>query len=158
MAADIQQRQEAVLMHRMQFWGSPTGANQTSWAYKGQPWTVRRPDDGKPAVVRSVRCDVCKASLEYWVHSVARTRRRQLRWRVLAWTGLVLVIAGLASFFFVDTDRLSQAVIPPALIIGGGTIGMGFGLRAVNESGITGNFASWAAPTKHAVTMAGFLG
>ena len=55
MAPKLSQRDHVVVAHRIYFWGRPTSGNQVYWEYEGQqPWTLRRPDDGKRAVVSSV--------------------------------------------------------------------------------------------------------
>jgi hypothetical protein len=66
----IEQRQQAMVGHRMNFWGRPSGMNTVSWHYKTQSWLVKRPDHGEPPLPRSVRCEVCKKSLPYFVHNV----------------------------------------------------------------------------------------
>jgi hypothetical protein len=95
MAPLIEQTQQALVGHRMNFWAWPSSGNTGSWRYKSQSWMVKRPDDGQPASPRSIRCEVCEKSLTYFVHSVQATEGRQKRWRTITYGGLAFFVVGL---------------------------------------------------------------
>jgi len=98
MAPRIEQRQQALVSHRTNFWGRPSAASTASWRYRTQSWVVKRPDDGQPAFRRSVRCKVCKKSLTYSVHSAQAARARQKRWRTITYVSLTFFVVGLLGF------------------------------------------------------------
>jgi hypothetical protein len=82
MAPTIEQRQQALVAHRVNFFGTPTSGNTVSWKYQGQPWPVNRPDDGEAPLQRIIRCKECMKALTYSVLSVeaALARQRRRRW------------------------------------------------------------------------------
>jgi hypothetical protein len=152
MALSIKQRQKAVLAHRMRFWGQLSNENTVSWRYEGRPWLLRRPADGEPPARRTVQCDVCTAVLEYRIHSVLDTRRRQARWRTLAYSGVAVLLVGIAGFFFVDSGSARFAV-PLVAVFLGVSLGWVCGLAAAGECGVTGHGTSWPGATKHSMTL-----
>ncbi len=149
MPLDVAQRQQATVSHRMNFWGRPNGASTVSWKYQGVPWEVVRPDDGQPAARRSVGCPVCDKELTFTVHSVAATRRRQARWRMAAWGGVVLIISIVAA--------MVAGAAPWGLLALPFAAGLAWnlGTAAAEEVGVTGhgNGVPWSV-TKHAVALA----
>jgi hypothetical protein len=155
MAPLIEQRQQAMVGHRMNFWGTPSGANTVSWRYKGQSWVLNRPDDGEPPLRRSVRCEVCKKSLPYLVHSVETGLRRQARWRTWTYGALTLFVLGLLGLvltFVIGGGPVRVSIAATALVVGF-VAAWCLGLAAAHETGVTGNFNSWPGATKHAVTL-----
>lgn len=155
MAPLVEQRQQAQIAHRMNFWGGPFGRNSPSWRYQGQSWVVTRPDDGQPALRRSVRCEVCKKSLTYSVHSAQAAKGRQRRWRTINLGGRAFFVGGLLGFIlFLVVDAgpiLTDVAI--AASVGGFVVASCIGQVAAHETGITGNFNSWPMAAKHAVTL-----
>lgn len=155
MAPLIEQTQQALVGHRMNFWARPSSGNTGSWRYKSQSWMVKRPDDGQPASRRSIRCEVCEKSLTYFVHSVQATEGRQKRWRTITYGGLAFFVVGLLGFILL------------LVVGGGGPISTGIGILAAagfgtvvcfggsgaEETGITGHLNSWPVVSKHAVTL-----
>ncbi|MEO3754986.1 hypothetical protein [Streptomyces sp. B6B3] len=133
----------------MNFWGRPTGSSTVSWKYQGSPWEVVRPDDGQPATRHAVRCRVCDKELTFTAHSVAATRRRQARWRVGAWGGLVLTVATLVA---VVTGSAPWALLALPFAV---ALAWNLGTAAAEEVGVTGhgNGVPWSMP-KHAITLA----
>jgi hypothetical protein len=155
MAPLIEQRQQARFSHRTNFWGRPSAGNTVSWRYKDQSWVVKRPDDGQPALRRSVRCEVCKKSLTYVVHSARAARGRQKRWRTITYGGLAFFVVGLLGFILllvVDGGPIWTGIATSASV-GGFVAASLFGRVAAEETGITGNFNSWPVASKHAVTL-----
>lgn len=102
MPIEVEKEQQAIVSHRMNFFGRPSPPNSISWQYKGLPCLLERPDDGQAPVEHTVRCGVCEKTLTYTVHSVATTRRRQARWRACAYAGLIVLIGGVASVFIIS--------------------------------------------------------
>jgi hypothetical protein len=151
MAPLIEQRQPARLAHRMNFWGRPSAGGTISWRYQGQTWVVERPDDGQPALRRSVVCEVCDTSLTYLVHSVQAARDRQRRWRIITYVGAALILPGFLGFSFLDNGLIS-GIAAVALVVGIMSA-FCFGQVAAKETGISGNLNSWPGATKHAVTL-----
>ncbi|MER5472776.1 hypothetical protein [Streptomyces sp. NPDC002685] len=90
---------EGIVSHRMNFWGHPAGPSTVAWDYEGMPWEMVRPADGLPAARRSVRCGVSGKELNFTVHSVTGTARRQVRLQALAWGGLGTLVAGVVVLF-----------------------------------------------------------
>ncbi|GAB2802593.1 hypothetical protein GCM10027176_03960 [Actinoallomurus bryophytorum] len=155
MAPRIEQRQQALVSHRTNFWGRPSAASTASWRYRAQPRVVKRPDDGQPAFQRSVRCKVCKKSLTYSVHSAQAARARQKRWRTITYVSLAIFVVGLLGFILL-------------LVLGGGPVLTGIAIAAsaggfvavtcigqvaAEETGVTGHFNSWPVISKHAVAL-----
>jgi hypothetical protein len=155
MAPLIEQRQQAMVGHRMNFWGRPSGMNTVSWHYKTQSWLVKRPDDGEPPLPRSARCEVCKKSLPYFVHSVEDGLGRQARWRAWVYGGLALFVLGLIGLvliFVTGGGPVRVAIVASAVVVGFVTIWC-VGMTAAAETGVTGNFNSWPGATMHKVTL-----
>jgi hypothetical protein len=155
MAPLIEQRQQGMVSHRMHFWGRPSGMNTVSWQYKSQSWLVKRPDDGEPTLLRQVRCEVCKKSLTYYVHSVEAALDRQARWRACVYAGLALFVLGLIGLvliFLTGGGPVRVALVASATVVGFVATWC-FGLTAAGETGVTGNFNSWPGATKHTVTL-----
>jgi hypothetical protein len=155
MAPLIEQRQQALVSHRVNFWGRPSAGNTVSWQYQGQSWLVKRPDDGEPTLLRLVRCEVCKKSLTYYVHSVEAALGRQARWRACAYGGLALFLLGLLGLvltFVLGDSPVRIAVSASAMVVGFVALWT-FGQAAAEETGVTGHFNSWPGATKHAVTL-----
>ena len=100
MAPRIEQRQQAQVAHRLNFWGTPSAGNTVSWKYQGQAWLVKRPDDGDLPLERIVQCKECKKTLTYSVLSVKAALARQRRWRICAYSGLALLVPGLLGLIF----------------------------------------------------------
>ncbi|MFI0371538.1 hypothetical protein ACH35V_27040 [Actinomadura sp. 1N219] len=146
----IDRDQKIVFAHRTNFVGKPTGPSTASWDYKGEEHVIVRPDDGQPAKTWQVKCKECGKSLEFTVHGVAATRRRQARWRAIAWTGLAVLIAAVAGCFVIGGAAL--AVLIPAAIIGSAT-GYYVGGIASDEMGIRGHGAGMPIVAKHSVTL-----
>ncbi|TDD26712.1 hypothetical protein E1287_36035 [Actinomadura sp. KC06] len=146
----IDRDQKIVFAHRTNFVGKPTGPSTVSWDYKGDEHVIVRPDDGQPAKPWQVKCKECRKNLEFTVHSVAATRRRQARWRAIAWTGLAVLIASVAGCVVIGGAAL--AVLIPAAIVGAAT-GYYVGGIAADEMGITGNGAGMPIVAKHSVTL-----
>jgi hypothetical protein len=152
MAPLIEQGQQALVSHRMNFWGRPSAGHTISWRYQGQSWVVERPDDGQPALRRSVACEVCKKSLTYLVHSAQAARGRQKRWRTITYGALAFFVVGLLGFIFVDGGPIWTGIAISASV-GGFVAASCFGRLAAEETGITGHFNSWPVVSKHAVTL-----
>lgn len=150
-APTIEQRQQALVAHRLNFWGTPTSGNTVSWDYQGQPWLVKRPDDGDLPLERIVRCKECKKTLTYSVLSVEAALARQRRWRVCAYSGLALLVAGVLGLIFLHGAGTAWLVISLVAAAVGFVSGWCFGLTATEETGITGHFNSWPGATKHSV-------
>jgi hypothetical protein len=155
MAPLIEQRQQARFAHRTNFWGPPSVGNTVSWRYQSQSWLVKRPDDGQPALRRSVRCGVCKKSLTYSVHSAQAARARQKRWRTITYGGLAFFVVGLLGFvlLLVADGGPVWSGIATAALAGGIVAAICFGQVAAEETGVTGHFNSWPVVSKHAVTL-----
>jgi hypothetical protein len=155
MAPRIEQRQRALVSHRMNFWGRPSAAGTVSWRYRPQSWVVKRPDDGRPAFRRSVRCEVCKKSLTYSVHSAQAARARQKRWRTITYVGLACFVVGLLGFILLLVAGGGPVLtgIAIAASAGGIVAAICFGQVAAEETGVTGHFNSWPVVSKHAVTL-----
>jgi hypothetical protein len=136
----VAREQQATVSHRMNFWGRPSGPNSVSWRYKGVPWEVERPDDGQPAVRSSTRCGVCDRELTFTVHSVAATRRRQARWRAVAWVGLVMFLAGAVVLFSsFESDDPVRIVTSTVAFFLGAVIGWVAASAAGEEVGVAGH-------------------
>lgn len=146
----VDYRQQVVLSHRENFIGKPTGPSTVSWDYKGKAHLIKRPDDGHPPKEWRIRCDTCRKQLEFTVHSVQGTRRRQGTWRAVAWTGLALLVASLIGIF-----AIGGAAVP--FLIGtavlGAAIGFYIGGIAADEMGITGHGAGMPIVAKHDVRL-----
>lgn len=153
MAPKIEQRQHALVSHRMNFWGSPTSANTVTWHYQGQEWLVKRPDDGDLPLQRIVRCKECKKTLTYHVLSVEAALRRQRRWRICAYSALVLLVAGVLGLIFLHSAGTAWLVISISAAVLGFVSGWCFGLTAAEETGVTGHMASWPGATKHSIAI-----
>ncbi|MFF3753392.1 hypothetical protein ACFYYH_23460 [Streptomyces sp. NPDC002018] len=153
MAQRIDQRQQAVVSHRMTFWGSPSGNGAASWEYTGQKWVVKRPDDGNPPFQRTVRCEECGKALSYAVHSVGTTRRRRFRRLLGAYAGLAVLLGSLAGFLTLGDAGTARTVGTVAAFFLGAVLGWVCGLAAAEEKGVTGHFVGWPGPTKHDVTL-----
>lgn len=152
MAPSIEKRQQAQFSHRMNFWGRPGAApNTISWKYQGQPWLIKRPDDGELPEQRSIRCKECKKTLTYSVHSVKAALGRQRRWRMCAYTGFALLAVGALGLIFFHSKGTAWIVVSAVLLVGGFVSGCAFGSTAAEETGITGNFAAWPGATKHII-------
>jgi hypothetical protein len=140
----VAREQQATVSHRMNFWGRPSGPNTVSWRYKGVPWEVERPDDGQPAVRGSVRCGVCDKDLTFTVHSVAATRRRQARWRAIAWVGLLVFVAGaVALFTSFESDDGVRIVASVSAFFLGAVVGWTAASAAGEEVGVSGHGNGW---------------
>jgi hypothetical protein len=140
MPKSVAREQQATVSHRMNFFGRPSGPNSVSWRYNGIPWEVERPDDGQPAARSSVRCGVCDKELTFTVHSIRATRRRQARWRLIAWVGLVLFLGGGAVLFtsFESEDPV-RILTSAGAFFGGSVIGWVAGSAAGEEVGVAGH-------------------
>lgn len=155
MAPLIEKRQQAVFSHRMNFWGRPGDAPHTvSWKYQGQPWLIKRPDDGEAPVQRSIRCKECKKTVTYSVHSVKAALGRQRRWRICAYTGLVSLVLGALGLIFLHGNGSAWIAVSAVLLAGGFVSACSFGTTAAEETGITGHFAAWPGATKHMIMFA----
>jgi hypothetical protein len=152
MALAIEQEQGTTVFHRMHFWGSPSSFNTVSWEYEGQPWLVNRPDDGSPAVHRSVRCGVCAKTLNYTVHSVAATHRRRAHRWACASAGLAVVPAAPLSLFIIGAGPVRVTIVLALAFLGFMT-GFLCMYVAANETGFTGHGASWPIVPKHMVAL-----
>ncbi|QXE37680.1 hypothetical protein KQY30_29090 [Streptomyces sp. GMY02] len=149
----IGQRQEATVSHRMNFWGRPSGNSTVSWDYKSQKWVVKRPDDGSPALHRTVRCEVCNQSLRYAIHSVEATRRRQARRRAGAYAGLVVLLVSLTGLINVTDAGPVRIALTVTGILAGAVVGWVCMLATMYDTGVTGHGAGWPGATKHAVEL-----
>nr|MDT0658458.1 DUF5336 domain-containing protein [Micromonospora sp. DSM 115978] len=149
----IGRTQQATVSHRQHFFGRPAGHNTISWAYQGRPWTIERPADGDPPTPQPVQCATCRTTLRYTIHSVAATRRRQIRWQVFAYLGLVAFLVGFVGLFTIDSGGPGRIAVTLVLFFGGAVLGWVCGLAAAGEIGVTGHGASWPGPTKHLVTV-----
>jgi hypothetical protein len=152
MALAIEQEQRTFVGHRMNFWGHPSSFDTVSWEYEGRPWLVNRPDDGSPALHRSVQCGVCAMTLNYTVHSVAATRRRRAHRRAWAFVGFAVSLGALFSPFVIGVGDVRTTIAIAAAGLGVGT-GMLCMFVAARETGLTGHGASWPGYTKHMVTL-----
>lgn len=149
----IEQRQEATVSHRINFWGRPSGNSTVSWDYKSQKWVVKRPDDGSPPLHRTVRCEVCNQALRYTIHSVETTRRRQAHRRIGAYTGLVVLLVSLVSLITLEDAGPVRIALTVAGILVGSVFGWVSALAAAHDTGVTGHGAGWPGATKHAVEL-----
>ncbi|MFJ9210020.1 hypothetical protein [Streptomyces sp. NPDC102264] len=149
----IAQRQEATVSHRVNFWGRPSGGSTVSWDYESQKWVVKRPDDGSPALHRTVRCEVCNKALHYAIHSVEATRRRQARRRAGAYAGLVVLLVSLVSLITLEDSGAIRIALTATGILVGAVLGWVSGLAAADDMGVTGHGAAWPGATKHAVEL-----
>lgn len=154
MAQTIEQRQEAAVAHRLNFWARPSGHHTVSWQYKAQAWVVKRPDDGSPAFRRTVRCEVCKKALNYAVHSVAATRRRRARRLFGAYAGLAALLGSVIGFVLMDDPGTTWIVLNVSALLLGSVLGWVCGLAAAEESGVSGHGAGWPGATLHTVILA----
>lgn len=152
MAFVVEQEQRTMVLHRENFVGRPSPGNTVTWDYEGRSWLVKRPDDGSPAVRRSVSCPVCEKSLTFTVHSIAATRgRRTRRWIWAASGAAVAVIAPFTLLIIgVGAVRLTAALVIAAL-------GFMFAYLAVyvavRETGFTGHGVSWPIIPKHMAAL-----
>ncbi|MFJ9033118.1 hypothetical protein ACIRQP_32285 [Streptomyces sp. NPDC102274] len=149
----IAQRQEATVSHRINFWGRPSGDSTASWDYKSQKWVVKRPDDGSPALHRTVRCETCNKELHYTIHSVEATHRRHARRRVGAYAGLVILLVSLVSLITLEDAGPVRIALTVAGILVGAVFGWVSALAAAHDTGVTGHGAGWPGATKHAVGL-----
>ncbi|MFI0410090.1 hypothetical protein [Actinomadura sp. 3N508] len=111
---------------------------------------IVRPEDGEPAETWKVTCRQCRKKLEFTVHSVAGARRRQVRWRAIAWTGLAVLVASVVGCFVIGGAAL--ALLIPLAVVGAAT-GYYVGGIASDEMGITGNGAGMPIVAKHSVNL-----
>jgi len=152
----VAQRQQAVVSHRMNFLGRPSGPSTVSWQYKGRPWEVVRPDDGLPAERRSVQCAVCRETLTFKVHSVAATRQRQAVWRAAVWACSVIFLAGAVGVITgLGSDSNGFIVLGIVAMVLGFVIWWPTGAGADAEDGVTGHGNGWpGSMPKHQITLA----
>ncbi|MDN3354597.1 hypothetical protein [Actinomadura sp. DC4] len=148
----IEQREHARVGHRIRFWARPGTANTVSRRYKTQDWLVERPEDGEPAVQRTVRCETCKKLLTYRVHNVEDTLRRYGRRRTGVFVGLALLFAGMFGrlLMLVTGDSLVGAILALGAISVGALASWSCGLMS-GEGGVTGHLNGWPGATRHAV-------
>ncbi|MCG5219347.1 hypothetical protein [Streptosporangium sp. KLBMP 9127] len=146
----IDRDQQLILAHRENFFGKPTGPSTVSWDYTGQAHQVRRPEDGHPARQWQVGCGVCGKRLEFTVHSVQATRRRQAVRRAWAWAGLAVLVGSVAGCFVIGGDALPFLI---AAAVVGAAIGWYVGVAAADQMGVTGHGAGMPIVAKHAVTL-----
>jgi len=149
MPLGIAKKQHAVVSHRMNSFGQPSGPSTVSWKYQGVNREVVRPDDGQPAERLSVRCGECSRELTFTVHSVAATRRRQSCWRAATWGCVVLFFAGVAGLI------AGQVVWGSVAMAFGFIAGWVIGSAAAEEVGVTGhgNAVRLTVP-KHHIALA----
>jgi hypothetical protein len=150
MPRTVDRDQQLVVSHRIDFIGQPSVSRTVSWDYKGRRRNVTRPDDGLPAAQWQVKCDVCDADLNFVVHSVQETRRRQAHRRAWAWAGLAVLILSAAGCL-IFRGGASSYLAPLAVL--GALVGYYAGLLAAAEIGITGHGAGLPMNVKHAVFL-----
>lgn len=153
MSHGVRKRQELWVSHRMNFWGRPTGSGAVAWNYRGTTWRVTRPDDDSPPESHTVGCRVCHELLTYSVHSVASTLRRRRHRRLAAWSGLALLLAGVAGLWFVESSGSAAFVTAVVLAICVGAVVGWCSMLAAGDVGVTGHGAAWPGATAHAVSM-----
>ncbi|MFD9950331.1 hypothetical protein ACFWYW_56640 [Nonomuraea sp. NPDC059023] len=147
----IDHDQGLTLAHRGHTIGKPAGPSAVSWDYQGQQThQVTRPDDGRPARRWQVSCGACGKPLEFAVHSVQATVRRQARWRALAWAGLIVLLGSVIGSFVIGGDALPTLI---AAAVAGAAVGYLAGGIAADEMGITGHGAGMPIIAKHAVAL-----
>lgn len=148
----IEQEQRTTVSHRMNFVGRPSAPDNVSWDYEGRPWLVKRPDDGSPAVQRSVQCPVCSKTLTYTVNSVAETRRRRARRWVWALSGFAVFVIAPLNLLIVGAGPVQVTIAVSAASLGFFT-GYLSAYVAVRETGFIGHGASWPVVPKHMVAL-----
>jgi hypothetical protein len=146
----IDYKQQVVLSHRENLIGKPTASGTVSWQYEGKQHLIKRPDDGHVPKSWRIKCDTCGRQLEFTVHSVQGTRRRQARRRGIAWTGLAVLVVSVIGCFVIGGAALPYLI---ATAIIGAAVGYYVGSSAADDVGITGHGASMPIIAKHAVQL-----
>ncbi|WP_131738723.1 hypothetical protein [Actinomadura roseirufa] len=152
MAFVVEKEQRTTLSHRINAVGRPSSRDTVTWDYEGRAWLVERPDDGSPAVRRSVRCPVCEKALNYTVHSVAATRARRTRRWAWAVSGFVAAAVALPGHLVLSGGPLRLA-IALAVTAAGVVVGYLSAYVAARETGFTGHGAGWPVVPKHLVAL-----
>jgi hypothetical protein len=150
MAQVIEYKQQVLLSHRVNFFGTPSGPNTLSWQYQGKQQLIKRPDDGHVPKQWRIKCDTCGKQLEFTVYSVQDSRRRQARRRAVAWTGLAVLIISVIGILMIGGAALPFLI---ATAILGAAAGYYVGSSAADEMGIAGHGASMSIIAKHAVQV-----
>ncbi|MFD8497842.1 hypothetical protein [Amycolatopsis sp. NPDC059657] len=156
MGFGVAKRQQAMVSHRMSFWGRLTETSTVSWKYQGRAWEVVRPDDGQPAVRSSMECAVCGKRLTFAVRSIAATMRRRACWRALVWIAGPLVPLGFVGVVVgPDTIGLTLTFVAIAALFVGGSLWWVGGEGMSSDVGVTGHRNGWPGNlAKHQIVLA----
>ena len=120
--APIDGRVAGDLLHHVQ--SRRVGYNTIEHKYRRQPFEAVRPPDGRAPAEGVVKCETCGVKVKYRVLSVQATERAQHQHRVVAWTGILIILGSVAALIWNGTQATGAS---PAVVVVG-ILGIALGL------------------------------